>query len=551
MPKWLFRFLLAWLFLNLFQIFTTELFNDEALYWAFAQRPDMGYFDHPPMTAWIIWLTDWIPGELGVRLLFTLMSVATIYGLYYLIRPKDSWLFMAIVSGMSIIHLGGFFAAPDVPLIFFMVIFLMCYKHYFYEDNMKLAIVMGIALAAMGWSKYHAILFAFAFVLSNVEIFKRKSFYLMVGTAILCVLPHLYWQYTHDWITLDFHFNHRRGQKPWHWVYVTEFLGSQLLIYGPFISLLLFPSAVKFKQRDHYDCVMKYVFMVVMVFFALNTFRGRVEANWTAMIMPPLVYLGYLYIENKPGWRKWALFSGFAGFVLLILFRLLLAFQILPSDWKVRNETHGFSKWSKKIGELAGGRPVVFINNYRKPAKYSFYHGGQTYDWNMAKYSGNQYDLWIEDELALQGKEVLIVSNEIYSTDSLTFENGIQSERYRFIPNFSSYNYLQISSEIQEHGGSGELIEGRIKIHNPTDQLVNLVPTAQVHLIFFQYEKEKATRILFPSMPFSQLKPGESQSFEVAYKLPETSGAYYARFAIYHNELAGLNSPLYPIEISE
>lgn len=28
---------------------------DEAYYWVWALNPDWSYYDHPPMTAWIIW----------------------------------------------------------------------------------------------------------------------------------------------------------------------------------------------------------------------------------------------------------------------------------------------------------------------------------------------------------------------------------------------------------------------------------------------------------------------------------------------------------------
>ena len=32
------------------------VFSQEAYYWTYAQHPDLSYFDHPPMVAWLIWL---------------------------------------------------------------------------------------------------------------------------------------------------------------------------------------------------------------------------------------------------------------------------------------------------------------------------------------------------------------------------------------------------------------------------------------------------------------------------------------------------------------
>src|SRR6266498_4167697 len=48
-----------------------ELYSDEAYYWLWSLRPAGGYFDHPPLVAWLITASAWlVPGELGVRLLF-------------------------------------------------------------------------------------------------------------------------------------------------------------------------------------------------------------------------------------------------------------------------------------------------------------------------------------------------------------------------------------------------------------------------------------------------------------------------------------------------
>lgn len=42
------------LLLGFLQAATTELFDDEAYYWVYAQFLDWGYFDHPPMIALLV-----------------------------------------------------------------------------------------------------------------------------------------------------------------------------------------------------------------------------------------------------------------------------------------------------------------------------------------------------------------------------------------------------------------------------------------------------------------------------------------------------------------
>src|SRR5438477_1715497 len=56
-----------------------ELYVDEAYYWLWSRRPAFGYFDHPPVVAWLIWATsNVIPGELGVRIAFVICSGLTV-----------------------------------------------------------------------------------------------------------------------------------------------------------------------------------------------------------------------------------------------------------------------------------------------------------------------------------------------------------------------------------------------------------------------------------------------------------------------------------------
>ena len=52
---------------------------DEAYYRVWASSPQFGYYDHPPMIAWQIWLGRHIAGDspLGVRLISTLETAAT------------------------------------------------------------------------------------------------------------------------------------------------------------------------------------------------------------------------------------------------------------------------------------------------------------------------------------------------------------------------------------------------------------------------------------------------------------------------------------------
>ena len=72
--------LAVWWLANLFTAGCSELANDEAYYHIFAQNLAWGYYDHPPMTALLVWLGELLfAGELGVRFFFVLLQPLYLY----------------------------------------------------------------------------------------------------------------------------------------------------------------------------------------------------------------------------------------------------------------------------------------------------------------------------------------------------------------------------------------------------------------------------------------------------------------------------------------
>ena len=90
LPKILLYLLIALFALNMAQSYFTELIFDEAYYWYYAQNMAWGYFDHPPMVALLIKMSSvFFNGELGVRFMSCILSVATFLVLWLLIdNPK-------------------------------------------------------------------------------------------------------------------------------------------------------------------------------------------------------------------------------------------------------------------------------------------------------------------------------------------------------------------------------------------------------------------------------------------------------------------------------
>jgi dolichol-phosphate mannosyltransferase len=113
------------------------LAGDEAYYWQWSRQLAWGYYDHPPMVAWLIALGTQLAGHnpFGVRLATVLLSVGILWFVYRLTvysvsrhplpgmgRPTPAsagaWT-VAVLVVMPLFSVGSFLATPDVPMAFF------------------------------------------------------------------------------------------------------------------------------------------------------------------------------------------------------------------------------------------------------------------------------------------------------------------------------------------------------------------------------------------------------------------------------------------------
>ena len=65
---------------------TMDLFVDEAYYWDWSRKLDFGYYSHPPMVAWLIFLGRTLLGntETGIRIPFAMLGITVILLTYFL-----------------------------------------------------------------------------------------------------------------------------------------------------------------------------------------------------------------------------------------------------------------------------------------------------------------------------------------------------------------------------------------------------------------------------------------------------------------------------------
>ena len=155
-----------------------------------------------------------------------------------------------------------------------------------------------------------------------------------------------------------------------------------------------------------------------LLFFLYTTTKGRTEAQWTALLSIPLVYLTYRAARRHPAWYRGLLRMCYLTIGLLLVGRLLL---LSPREWLPFAKPFDHQPWVERLAEIAGDRPVVVENSYRLASLYEFYSGGKPgYTFTNVEYRPSQYDLWRGDT-AFHDRSVMVLGQPSWNTPDYRF----------------------------------------------------------------------------------------------------------------------------------
>lgn len=530
-------FLIIWLFFNLLQAKFTGLHADEAYYWVYSRFLAWGYFDHPPMVALFIKAGySLFQNTLGLRLVTVLSYTLSIYFIWQMVKPyaANPKVFILLFSSVIIFHVYGVITTPDSPLFFFSVLFLYVYQQYVKEDHWKWGLLLGALAAATLMSKYHGILMIFFILISNLSLLKRPSFWLAIFVALVLYLPHIYWQYSNDYPSLQYHL-FDRSASPYKIKDTALYLLDQLLMTGPLTGWFLIAAFIRQKtNHDQFLISLKFMAYGFFVFFFINTFKGSVQAHWTLLEYVALFIPAYIYTANNKLKKVYQNLL-IANIVLIIFIRLVVIYA--PGklkEIKYVNYYYGRESWAKNVQQAAKGAYVIFQDGFKFPSYYNFYN--QTvkgFGYNSYNYRKTQYDIWpIED--SLRHKKVFFVSNNPFAANSsqtvIPTDKGVfygtfleQVRLYQKV-NFTPENYL-------ENWQKGETRTISFKIYNPYQETISFADKGEkwkcrLNYVIYKYGKPINVFPVMKDFKNFEIKPQETHLLKINIKAPEQAGKY-------------------------
>ena len=427
-------FLLFFFVLNILQSAYTSLFEDEAYYWVWSKKLAFGYFDHPPLVAvWVKISSLFFEGELGVRFFSTISFTLMLVFIWLIIDIKDKWrfvwLYFLLVVSLALLQVFGFVTTPDTPLFLFVAVFLFAYKRFLQDDNWKNVLILGFSMAAMLYSKYHGILVILFIIMSNISLLRNKKFWLAGLFGFLLFLPHLNWQYANDFPSFVYHLK-ERGKKSYridntlmHFVNIIAIVGITFPV--------IFSAFYKQKTASAFYRSLNFIVYGFIIFFFFSTFTSRPQAQWTGVILIPLIIVSFPYFIQHVKARKWLIILGSVQFGILLLARIFLANENISP---IMLEPHVGKTWIPQLKEKTESKPIVFVNSYRNASLYSFYTGIKSHSYSVLRGRNSQFDL-LDFEEKMQGENVygvskLLVKDPVLVKKNKTFLNGSAIQNY-------------------------------------------------------------------------------------------------------------------------
>ena len=264
--------------------------GDESYYLVWGQHLQLSYFDHPPAVAWLTWISNQLYSIfplswywLSIRLPFIIVSSLTflIWLKAYRFEQKDdanSGQFTILYFLNPLIGLGGIFATPDVPLLFFWSIAYYAILKIRTNQSATWYSILGVSLGLGFCSKYHIVILPISmiitlFFLKDLKSIQIKKLLYTVIFGFIFSLPVVIWNYQNEWSSFLFQLNHGlNAKKNYDYMWTVSYFLGQIFLFNPIILFYMFKNV---KQS-----VAKNVALSQWGFFIFSSFKAVVEANW-------------------------------------------------------------------------------------------------------------------------------------------------------------------------------------------------------------------------------------------------------------------------------
>jgi undecaprenyl-diphosphatase len=426
-----------------------DLAPDEAYYWDWSRRLDWCYYSKPPMVAWVMALSTNLLGSTvqAVRLpglFFWLIATCCLYGLGRRLFGGKAAFWAALTAVTIPLSCAyGIVMTIDPPLVGFwaLALYTLWYALEKVPGSAAAWLITALWVGLGLLSKQIMLVFlplVFLFLILNPgdrPQLRRLRPYAFVVIALAFLVPALWWNSRHEWITFQHSSHHFEGVEksiPLSPRTFLEFLGSQLALVSPVNAGLFFViSAAFLRHWKRQKRAVRYLLIfgaVPLLAILLLSLRQRVQGNWPAAfylagaLLLAAWGIGEISCKCAVDRLRFLYKPGIAVGAVLTVLTYLMPFYLPvsplgggPKDPTTR--VRGWGELGQRVGAFLEASPnrektFVLATTRQLTSELAFYLPGQprVYHWPGKKWTvRSQYELW-EGPAQNTGWDCLVVT---------------------------------------------------------------------------------------------------------------------------------------------
>ncbi len=302
--------------------------GDEATFWEWSRHLALGYYAHPPMTAWLVALFSNVFGvfKYSVRLPAILLHLGTCVFVYFLaidvLKEKKQALLSAILfSVLPVSIVLGTAITTDAALVFCFTVAVYFVKKAIVDDIKFHWYSTAIACGGMLLTKFMAVLFfpgLLLFMLVNKKyrkVYFSKEPYLAALISLIIVSPFLYWNMNNYWLTFQFNLFMRHRDEGFEIMKVLKYIGGQMVATSPVMFIMLIIVLAYFlvhlsrhrlsdAEKDNTNdslLLISYIITFPLVYFLGTSFGVEVAPHWAAVVYPSgsVLLVAWVYFRRN------------------------------------------------------------------------------------------------------------------------------------------------------------------------------------------------------------------------------------------------------------
>jgi len=282
-------------------------FRDEFYYIACSDHLDWGYVDQPPFSIIALWISRMLFGDslIALRIFPALAGAIVIILTGWTVRELGGNRYAQLLAAFLVMFAplilaeDSYFSMNAFDVLFWTLAFYFIIK-VLKQGQPRYWIYLGCVLGLGLMNKISVLWLGAGFAIgvlltSNRSLLLKRNIWITAAIAFLTFLPHIIWQVTHGFPTLEF-IKNATGNKyvavsPW------ELFIQQVLIMNPVTAIIWISGVIYFliaKQVKQFR-ILPIIYLVVLMILIINK---NSKSEYLGPLIPILFAMGTYTIER-------------------------------------------------------------------------------------------------------------------------------------------------------------------------------------------------------------------------------------------------------------